>query len=105
MSIRTCTANILPHLHEEDRPRALYQGLLHDARECAGQAPRFSVDPLPTGETPSRCNLRAAAILAWSRTFGRPICFLQFFQGLLESVIERWRWSSFAVRLGGPPDD
>ena len=51
MSILTCTANILAQLHEEDRPRALYQGLLHVSRECAGKAPRFSVDPLPTGET------------------------------------------------------
>ena len=47
MSILTCTANILPYLAEEDRPRALYQGLLHVARECAGQAPRFAVEPLP----------------------------------------------------------
>ena len=51
MSMLTCTANMLPHLHEEDRPRALYQGLLHVARECAGRAPRFTVDPLPTSET------------------------------------------------------
>ena len=51
MSILTCTANILPHLHEEDRPRALYQGLLHVSRECAGKAPRFQVEPLPSGET------------------------------------------------------
>ena len=33
MSILTCTANILPKLHQEDRPRALYQGLLHVARD------------------------------------------------------------------------
>ena len=49
--IMTCTANILPSLHPEDRPRALYQGLMHVARECAGRPPRFVVDPLPTGET------------------------------------------------------
>ena len=47
MSIQTCTANILPQLNEEDRPRALYHGLRHVARECAGKAPRFAVDPLP----------------------------------------------------------
>jgi nitrite reductase/ring-hydroxylating ferredoxin subunit len=51
MSILTCVANILPHLADEDRPRALYQGLLHVARECSGQPPRFAVTPLPTGET------------------------------------------------------
>ncbi len=63
MSILTCTANILPHLHEEDRPRALYQGLLHVARECAGKAPRFSVEPLPTGET------RPEVFTRWFRNF------------------------------------
>ena len=63
MSILTCTANMLAQLHEEDRPRALYQGLLHVSRECAGKAPRFSVDPLPTGET------RPEVFRGWFRNF------------------------------------
>ena len=63
MSMLTCTANMLPHLHEEDRPRALYQGLLHVARECAGRPPRFSVDPLPTAET------RPEVFDGWFRNF------------------------------------
>ncbi len=63
MSMLTCTANMLPHLHEEDRPRALYQGLLHVARECAGRAPRFTVDPLPTSET------RPEVFSGWFRNF------------------------------------
>ena len=63
MSILTCTANILPELREEDRPRALYQGLLHVARECAGKAPRFPIDPLPTGE------MRPEVFSAWFRNF------------------------------------
>jgi len=63
MSILTCTANILPQLHEDDRPRALYQGLRHVARECAGKAPRFSVEPLPTGET------RPEVFSRWLRNF------------------------------------
>ena len=63
MSILTCTANILPHLHEDDRPRALYQGLRHVARECAGKAPRFQVEPLPTGET------RPQVFKRWFRNF------------------------------------
>ena len=63
MSILTCTANIMTELHEEDRPRALYQGLLHVSRECAGKAPRFSVDPLPTGET------RPEVFSRWFRNF------------------------------------
>ena len=63
MSILTCTANILPLLYEDDRPRALYQGLRHVARECAGKAPRFSVEPLPTGET------RPEVFSRWFRNF------------------------------------
>ena len=63
MSILTCTANILSHLHDEDRPRAMYQGLLHVARECAGKAPRFAVEPLPTGET------RPEVFARWFRNF------------------------------------
>ena len=63
MSILTCTANILPRLHEEDRPRALFQGLRHVARECAGKAPRFAVEPLPTGET------RPEVFARWFRNF------------------------------------
>ncbi len=63
MSILTCVANILPHLAGEDRPRALYQGLLHVARECAGQPPRFPVAPLPSGET------RPEVFKRWFRSF------------------------------------
>ena len=63
LSMLTCTANMLPHLSEEDRPRALYQGLLHVARECAGRAPRFTVDPLPTTET------RPEVFAGWFRNF------------------------------------
>jgi nitrite reductase/ring-hydroxylating ferredoxin subunit len=63
MSILTCTANILTQLYEDDRPRALYQGLRHVARECAGKAPRFAVDPLPTGET------RPEVFAGWFRNF------------------------------------
>jgi nitrite reductase/ring-hydroxylating ferredoxin subunit len=63
MSILTCAANMLPHLAAEDRPRALYQGLLHVARECSGQPPRFTVAPLPTGET------RPEVFQRWFRRF------------------------------------
>ena len=63
MSILTCAANILPYLDEEDRPRAMYQGLLHVARECAGKPPRFTVDPLPTGE------IRPEVFKTWFRNF------------------------------------
>jgi nitrite reductase/ring-hydroxylating ferredoxin subunit len=63
MSILTCVANMLSHLADEDRPRALYQGLLHVARECSGQPPRFPVTPLPTGET------RPEVFNKWFRRF------------------------------------
>ena len=63
MSMLTCMANILPELNEDDRSRALYQGLMHVARECAGKAPRFIVDPLPGGET------RPEVFKSWFRNF------------------------------------
>jgi nitrite reductase/ring-hydroxylating ferredoxin subunit len=63
MTILTATANILPHLAEDDRPLALYQGLLHVSRECAGRPPRFMVDSLPTGET------RPEVFKRWFRNF------------------------------------
>ena len=63
MSILTCVANVLPFLAAEDRPRALYQGLLHVARACSGQPPRFLVAPLPTGET------RPEVFKRWFRRF------------------------------------
>ena len=63
MTMLTCMANILPELNEDDRPRALYQGLMHVARECAGKAPRFIVDPLPGGET------RPEVFKSWFRNF------------------------------------
>jgi nitrite reductase/ring-hydroxylating ferredoxin subunit len=63
MSILTCAANISPCLAAEDRPRALYQGLLHVARECSGQPPRFPITALPTGET------RPEVFKEWFRHF------------------------------------
>ena len=63
MTMLTAAANMLPHLAEEDRPVAMYQGLLHVSRECAGRPPRFVVDPLPTGET------RPEVFKQWFRNF------------------------------------
>ena len=63
MTMLTCAANIRKHLDEEDRPRALYQGLRQVASECAGRPPRFLVDPLPTGET------RPEVFKDWFRSF------------------------------------
>ena len=56
-------SNLLPHLAEADRPRALYQGLAAVAMECHGQAPRFELRPLP--ETTAD----AATLKVWFRQF------------------------------------
>ena len=88
MTILTSAANISPLLAGEDRPLAMYQGLLHVARECAGRPPRFVVDPLPTGET-------------------RPQVFKQWFRGFIdvrdEDAAERCLRT--AIELGIPQRD
>ena len=88
MTILTSAANIAPLLAGEDRPLAMYQGLLHVARECAGRPPRFVVDPLPTGET-------------------RPEVFKQWFRGFIdvrdEDAAERCLRT--AIELGIPQRD
>lgn len=53
ITIMTAMGNILPHLDPDDRALALYHGLVHVARDCAGQPPRFALDPLPTGDVPT----------------------------------------------------
>lgn len=63
MTILTAMANILPHLAPADRPRALYQGLMHVANQTAGQPPVFPIDPLPTTET------RPHVFKQWFRDF------------------------------------
>lgn len=63
MTILTCSANMLPYLDAEDRPLAMFQGLMHVARANAGMPPRFLLDPLPTGET------RPEVFKLWFRNF------------------------------------
>lgn len=63
LSILTAMANALPHLDEEDRPLAIYQGLVHVARSTAGQPPDFELEPLRTSET------RPERYIAWFRQF------------------------------------
>lgn len=62
-TINTCMRNLLPHLNPADRPLALYQGLTAVARDIAGMAPRFAIDPLP-GPTVDLKTLKA-----WFRQF------------------------------------
>ncbi len=47
LTILTCMMNMLPRLDDEDRPRALYQGLSAVAQETQGAAPHFLLRPLP----------------------------------------------------------
>lgn len=63
LSILTAMANVLPHLNEEDRPLALYQGLVHVARSTSGQPPDFDLEPLRTSET------RPERYIDWFRRF------------------------------------
>jgi len=63
LTILTALGNVLGTLAPEDQALALYHGLVHVARDCAGEAPRFGLDPLPdTGVSPER-------LKAWFRQF------------------------------------
>jgi hypothetical protein len=39
--------NIMPYLHRDDKPHALYHGLCAVAQDCVDMPPRFVVSPLP----------------------------------------------------------
>ncbi|WP_101294609.1 Rieske (2Fe-2S) protein [Halegenticoccus soli] len=52
LTILTAMANVLPTLREEDRKRALYQGLVHVARDCADQPPKFDQEPFDARDLP-----------------------------------------------------
>lgn len=63
LTILTALGNALPALAPEDQALALYHGLVRVAQDCAGQAPRFPLDPLPTRSVgPER-------LKAWFRQF------------------------------------
>ncbi|MCD8511536.1 MAG: Rieske (2Fe-2S) protein [Bacillus sp. (in: Bacteria)] len=47
LTILTAMTNILPYLDKNGQILALYQGLVHVARESAGMGTRFLLDPLP----------------------------------------------------------
>lgn len=46
LTILSCVANILPKLELQGRIQALFQGLSHVARDCAGHSPKHSIGPL-----------------------------------------------------------
>jgi nitrite reductase/ring-hydroxylating ferredoxin subunit len=51
LTILTAMTNILPKLDHNGRILALYQGLVHVARESSGMGTRFLLGPLPVMET------------------------------------------------------
>jgi nitrite reductase/ring-hydroxylating ferredoxin subunit len=61
LTILTAMANVCAHLPAEEQFLALYQGLLHVARDCAGQPSRRDLQPLGTEE------LDAATLCRWFR--------------------------------------
>ncbi len=63
LSILTAMANVLPQLDPDDRPRALYQGVVHVARSVQGQPPDFDIAALDTEEA------RPEQFRAWFRRF------------------------------------
>ena len=63
LSILTAMANVLPHLDAADRPRALYQGVVHVARSVRGEPPDFDIAALDTDED------RPEQFRAWFRRF------------------------------------
>jgi nitrite reductase/ring-hydroxylating ferredoxin subunit len=61
LSILTAMANVLSALGPDERPLALFHGLVRVAEDCAGRAPRFDLDPLPT------TRLSLARLKTWFR--------------------------------------
>jgi nitrite reductase/ring-hydroxylating ferredoxin subunit len=65
LTILTAMGNLLPKLHADDQALALYHGLVNVASDCAGQPPRFALDPLPERDAP----LAADRLQGWFRRF------------------------------------
>jgi nitrite reductase/ring-hydroxylating ferredoxin subunit len=63
LTILTAMGNVLPRLDPDDRALALFHGLVHVTRDCAGQPPRFALDPLPTADVP------ISRLKTWFRQF------------------------------------
>ncbi|MGI8963104.1 MAG: Rieske 2Fe-2S domain-containing protein [Thermomicrobiales bacterium] len=63
LTILTAMGNVLPALDPDDRMLALHHGLVHVARDSAGQPPRHYLEPLP-GE-----GIPGARVKPWFRQF------------------------------------
>ncbi len=58
----TCFMNLVPRLDAAEQPAALYHGVADVAGDSAGQAPHFTLDPLPGTTDPVR-------LAGWFRRF------------------------------------
>ena len=87
LSILTAVANVLPSVDQEDRPLALYHGMVHVARSTAGQPPSFDLEPLETSE------VRPERYLDW---------FRRFIEVRASDAAERTLRT--AIRIGLPPE-
>jgi nitrite reductase/ring-hydroxylating ferredoxin subunit len=63
LTVLVATANLFPHLDDDDRALALVHGLAFLSNDTANQAPRFPVGPLPTKDVP------IDRLAAWYRRF------------------------------------
>lgn len=63
LTILSAMTNMLPRLRDEDQVMALYHGMVNVARDCAGEAPHFQLDELPT------TNIPLERIKTWFRYF------------------------------------
>ncbi|MFC7135568.1 Rieske 2Fe-2S domain-containing protein [Halobaculum litoreum] len=61
LTILVALANRLPDLDEQDRKRALYQGLAEVAGDCAGEPPKFDQEAFDAADVPFE------RLLAWFR--------------------------------------
>ena len=86
LSILTAMANVLPSLDEEDRPLALYHGVVHVASNTANEPPNFDLEPLSTSE------MRPERYMDWFRRFVE-----------LRSTDAAERTLRTAIRIGLPP--
>ena len=61
LTILTAMANVSDHLEGDERIAPLYHGLVHVARDCAGQPSKFSIQPLAAR------NIPLASLKRWFR--------------------------------------
>lgn len=63
MTILSAMNNVLDQLDRDDQVLGLYHGAVNVAMECAGEPPRFQLDPLPQADVPLE------RIKVWFRQF------------------------------------